>query len=278
MATSLAEAKRVLSGKRILLVEDDYDLANRLSEQLLEYGVQSVNIQHTVETGLAALIEPDTAYDLLITGMMMPATSRDYEELRKIRSQAEKCLDTLVGESDYEEETPSFRAARELQQKLHTKMYHLMDSEGGLKMVETFFSKSETTSRPPILFFSARENRVIVSKALAIAGEDNALWLSKPVTFDEIMLAIARLITKSRSPAPQLMSLESEFARQVALASADSLSQPVLEFFIDPGDASKKTIRAVLDALSDYHIAAGGLGLEYTIDGQYILARMEVRV
>ena len=41
-----------------------------------------------------------------------------------------------------------------------------------------------------------------------------------------------------------------------------------IEIFIDPGDASKETIQAVLERLSDLHRAAGGLGLEFTVDEQ----------
>ena len=41
-----------------------------------------------------------------------------------------------------------------------------------------------------------------------------------------------------------------------------------IEIFIDPGDASKETIQAVLERLDDLHRAAGGLGLEFTVDEQ----------
>lgn len=37
--------------------------------------------------------------------------------------------------------------------------------------------------------------------------------------------------------------------------------------FIDPGDASTEDIRAVLRAINDLHVAAGGLGLLFTVDG-----------
>src|SRR5262249_37933321 len=52
--------------------------------------------------------------------------------------------------------------------------------------------------------------------------------------------------------------------------------QSPIEIYIDPGDASKETIRAVLESLSDLHRAAGGLGLEFTSDGNFILSAEEV--
>jgi hypothetical protein len=55
-------------------------------------------------------------------------------------------------------------------------------------------------------------------------------------------------------------------------------AQPVLEVFIEPGDASKETIQGVLEALSDLHRESGGLGLEFSVDGLFIMAREEVLV
>jgi RNA polymerase sigma factor (sigma-70 family) len=53
---------------------------------------------------------------------------------------------------------------------------------------------------------------------------------------------------------------------------------PSLEVFIEPGNASKETIQEVLEALSDLHREAGGLGLEFSVDGLFVMAREEVLV
>lgn len=52
--------------------------------------------------------------------------------------------------------------------------------------------------------------------------------------------------------------------------------QPPLEIYIDPGKASKETIQAVFEAISEWHIAAGGLGLEFVSDGNFIYATDKV--
>ncbi len=54
--------------------------------------------------------------------------------------------------------------------------------------------------------------------------------------------------------------------------------QPPLEIYIDPGNASKKTIKAVFEAINDWHIAAGGLGLEFINDGNFTYASDKVLV
>ncbi len=46
--------------------------------------------------------------------------------------------------------------------------------------------------------------------------------------------------------------------------------QPPLEIYIEPGYASKETIRAVFEAISDWHIASGGLGLKFSSGGYFM--------
>ena len=43
------------------------------------------------------------------------------------------------------------------------------------------------------------------------------------------------------------------------------------EVYIDPGNASKKTIQEYFEALNDLNIAAGGVGIEFKIDDIYVL-------
>lgn len=52
--------------------------------------------------------------------------------------------------------------------------------------------------------------------------------------------------------------------------------QPLIKLYIDPGDASEEDIQEVLEALSDLHIAAEGLGLEFVNDANFLYAAAEV--
>jgi hypothetical protein len=57
--------------------------------------------------------------------------------------------------------------------------------------------------------------------------------------------------------------------------NAGTESQPI-EIYVDPGQASSQTLKELFEALSDLHVAAGGLGLEYKTDGNSIFAVSEV--
>ena len=53
-------------------------------------------------------------------------------------------------------------------------------------------------------------------------------------------------------------------------------SDATLEVFIEPGNASKETIQRVFEAISKLHIAAGGTGLEFRADDEFVFARERV--
>lgn len=57
-----------------------------------------------------------------------------------------------------------------------------------------------------------------------------------------------------------------ELKEKVAEKRAKEGIDKEIEIYIDPGSASKETIQEVMDALSNYHMAAGGLGLEFATD------------
>jgi hypothetical protein len=59
-------------------------------------------------------------------------------------------------------------------------------------------------------------------------------------------------------------------------ASPAQRSTSPLDIYIDPGDASIQEVRDVLSALNALHLAAGGQGFEFQIDGEYVRALQEV--
>lgn len=66
--------------------------------------------------------------------------------------------------------------------------------------------------------------------------------------------------------------------RTVGWTSNLSSVREAIEVCIDPGEAAKETIQELLESLSDLHREAGGLGLEFSVDGLFVMAREEVPI
>jgi DNA-directed RNA polymerase specialized sigma24 family protein len=89
--------------------------------------------------------------------------------------------------------------------------------------------------------------------------------------------------TLPRSAAGALKNaLEKTFAAEEKSGSGNLVEPPVeveplhFDLYLNPGEASEADVRAVLHALNELHRASGGLGLEFRIDGTFLLARQGV--
>jgi len=271
------ELRHVLSGKRILFVEDDEWLSESVTEALREKGARQVIVKHTIESGLQAMLDSNGAYDILITGMMMPESEKDYVTISAYRREREKYLaEMLEAESPDAQKTYESTELRSAVYRVDHVIYSLMRPEGGIELIEKVIAEQGSPPAIPILFFSARSNPAVISKALIIAGKGNSDWLDKPATFESLALAAAELMSGRRKAIEEHRAQDTAFYEELSLVFSDAFQQPVLDFYINPGNASTKTITTVLDALSRYHVASGGLGLEYKIDGLYSFVRAEV--
>jgi hypothetical protein len=92
-----------------------------------------------------------------------------------------------------------------------------------------------------------------------------------PVDLSDAMLCdvhlshMQKLQLKARE---ELSSRSSETSNPITDRNEQNSESPSqLSLYIDPGNASAKTIQAVMEALSDVHRAAGGIGLEFRTDG-----------
>lgn len=88
------------------------------------------------------------------------------------------------------------------------------------------------------------------------------------------------VIATSRNLPSQLLDAIGLNARVLELSSPsisrDHIETPTtIDIYVDPGSASVETLQGFFDALSDLHVAAGGLGLEYKTDGNSVFALSE---
>lgn len=121
-----------------------------------------------------------------------------------------------------------------------------------------------------------RVNRRLLPGTVSIARQVDStvrVRVADPATNEELLRALRELCFDDWS------------SQQVAKAiSTDSLSEfeqgeaVALKLFVSPGKASVETISDVLNAISDLHRAAGGLGLQFSADGSFTSVREAVNV
>jgi len=108
---------------------------------------------------------------------------------------------------------------------------------------------------------------VTVQDLLHCTAQDLLGFLRSETSLEEIYLALESLgfYRANRSPS-NVAENRNEAPRS---AGQQQLSQVAL--YIDPGSAGVADVQAVLEALSEYHRAAGGIGLEFDSDEESYL-------
>lgn len=119
-------------------------------------------------------------------------------------------------------------------------MVRLFDGKAKWKDARQFFDYAEEVIRKHITSLVKRKTR---RKARHVPKVE-----SRPPKVTKVPL--------SKAPLPPFRGTTSQEGENVPLT-----------LMLDPGEASRETIQAVLESISDLHRAAGGAGLEFQADG-----------
>lgn len=195
-ASSLPE-RGSLEGKRVLIVEDDCELAQRLAEILSTRHANQVDTAGSISEGLSHLLN-SAPYDLLVLDMMLPETPQDHARIREAQLSREQELLALVdGEPSIESRWRLEAGSDEIER--------LISSDGGFVLLERYKKLAPNgRSLPPVLFLSARSNREVGTRGFDLAGR--AAWLVKPVGIDELVRTAARLLARAARDSTEVPS------------------------------------------------------------------------
>lgn len=200
-----------LKKRRILIVEDDPDLAPRLERSFRTWGVEDVVIRRCVTgktQGAIDLLEKDSNFDLICLDMMLPFTELKLNRCDDLQKQWDDLQAKIIESSEQGKKLAKLRDDLE---DLSTQMDGLIDRVAGLRMVHalldlqanTHFSELEDAVFPiPILFLTARQQEA-VSEEAKLPIPNGCFWLTKPVRERHLMETAARLIcstTASHAP------------------------------------------------------------------------------
>lgn len=194
------ETREELRGARILVVEDDENVAERLVTWFTRYGASEVVVRYAVDAGLEELKSKGEDYDLIVVDVMLPETEKAYKEIQVYRMKLKECLKILKQEEETDLRDKEFREsvdkARENRQYLLRRITFLIKKTGGIEMVRRWVRGSKRKSSPPIIYLTALGSSDEINHGIAAAEQENVEWLIKPVTVKTLMDTAAELIDK----------------------------------------------------------------------------------
>lgn len=209
----LIEKEKCLKGKRVLIVDEDFQIASGTAELLQEQGAE-VEIRHCMtgskEGGLDALLQADSPYDLVIVEIIAIPNEKALEviedhrkEIRLRHNIIRKIRKKYNDEHGVKEELYSERDrnnVEELRSKINY-LKHLIwencDRCGGVQMIKQWQIEMDARHAhkwkrtTAILYFTTLEESEIEEEVLK---EENTAYLEKIAWGDEVIEAVAKLL------------------------------------------------------------------------------------
>ena len=212
------EIRQWLTGKTILVIEDDDELAFRLVHAFRKQKVEQVVTVGSVESGLKELTSHWHRFDLVIVDIMLPDTEKTYSEIRKYRDELKECRKTFMDaatETRWElDESPKVEEARDTRKHLLAIIADMIRMDAGISMIEAWrremlahtapgtphsgthgATDASSKSDVPVFFLTAIGDKESKRRGLSLV--ERGKWLVKPVTSEVVLSVSAELIATS---------------------------------------------------------------------------------
>ncbi len=186
------QARSTLLNRKVLIVEDDASLAEKIAQLLNTFTGIMPTISHSVQQALDDEAKSQCIFDLAIVDVMLPEDESAYslicnhdKRLHEIHSIIDET--THLG-SDIARER-LFKARYERSQIL-AYIDHLINPLGGIELVIQW---RKGNKHFPILYLTAVSDDTVRNTGQSIPG-DHSQWLVKPVSSDEIIAKCCLLL------------------------------------------------------------------------------------
>jgi CheY-like chemotaxis protein len=207
-----------LHGCRVLIVEDISDLATELTALFEEHGAKDIVLRRSARGkpsgALETLLEEGDSFHIIVVDVMLP---RDEAALRACdtwRAKRESFVAPIfefrerltsgdLPEKDRADLEFKLKDLRARQNVFPRKIVNCLDREAGVKIVHEWFETMKSKKgvdwepRAGILFLTARHRT-----SLPVQFGDftrRTRWITKPAMEEQIMAAIAELLTTVRN-------------------------------------------------------------------------------
>ena len=199
--------RQELAGRRVLVIEDDIDVAHSVRRLLIDYGVKDddITIKRCVEGdsqgGMNVLRREGWGFDLVVVDVMLPydeAALATCDDLQHQWDQLQEQIAPLRGRKGVIAQLTRLRERLTIVSK---RLRATIDREAGVKMINQRLAETLKTAaepfarRPAVLFLTARQEESFRS----VLGECEIpwRWLTKPALESQLVTAAAELLSGS---------------------------------------------------------------------------------
>jgi DNA-binding response OmpR family regulator len=188
------QVKNALEKCRILIVEDDRELANNLFELIKSFTQPEPLVVHTMETALKQVLKINKSidFDLVILDVMLPRTEEQLKKIEQFQMELEELRNIIRALKSKTEGLPQseMEAARAKRARIQWQIDELVVPDGGIQLVKDWHNAG---IQFPILFLTAVGDPEKINRGKASAGKC-CEWIIKPAPDEEILAKCLTLL------------------------------------------------------------------------------------
>jgi len=188
-----------MAAKIILVVEDEKNIRERVVRWLESPEQILLQAEHMVE---AREIMRDHWGDigLIVMDVMLPKDENDAQEVKRLIEIREEAYNKWLGLEDKRQSDSDreWRKNRFAVDTLDRQIFDLLDTEGGIHLIQEHINEEEKRLHIPVLYLTARESQSLMDEGLNLIARDKSEWLVKPITEEEFSSAVKRLLAKRK--------------------------------------------------------------------------------
>ncbi len=186
MSIDSQQVKETLNQRRVLIVEDDRELANRIASLIEGFTEAKPVVVHTMETARKKVRGAKDRFDLALLDIMLPRTEEHFGKIGVLEERLETLRIVIKGANSRQKDDSMWEAlvdARDERAYVQRQIEELIVLDGGIQLADEW---RDDGLQFPILFLTAIGAVETSQLGLKCAGNRSA-WIVKPAPSDRIL-------------------------------------------------------------------------------------------
>lgn len=185
----------------ILVVEDEETVRQQIVQWMESLGYRTFLQAEHMEQAREILRDHWDEIGLIVMDVMLPRDESDARRIRDLVAQRESAYSewlALEAEGRLDDD-PDWLRARFAIDSYDRQIFGLLDVAGGIHLMEECVNRYGGRRLQKLaLYLTARENRKLRDQGIDLIAEDEAYWLVKPVTAQEVLPAVRQLLAQEQ--------------------------------------------------------------------------------